>query len=34
MATTGAYVDSTVFNVAFTNVPSVSTYTPGMVWVE
>lgn len=31
---TWAYSDSNTFNVVFTNVPSVSTYTPGMTWVE
>lgn len=34
MIATGAYTDTTNFPVTFTNVPSVSTYTPGMVWVE
>lgn len=34
MVATGAYTDTTNFPVTFTNVPSVSTYTPGMIWVE
>ena len=34
MVATGAYTDTTNFPVTFTNVPSVSTYTPGMTWVE
>lgn len=34
MVATGAYVDTTSFSVTFSNVPSVATYTPGMIWVE
>lgn len=33
-AASWAYSDSATFNVYFSNVPSVATYTPGMIWVE
>lgn len=34
MVATGAYTDTVNFPVTFTNVPSVSTYTTGMMWIE